>query len=305
MNENFGIIDLGSNTFHLLIGSITPEGLLDIKFRQREYVRLASAGIKRIGDIPYQKGIATMVAFKNQIDKFGISECKAIGTAALRKANNASQFIQEVKALTNISIEVISGEEEAQLIFEGVSKTLPTDLKNCLIMDIGGGSVEFIHTYDREILWKNSFPAGVAVLRSNFHKSDPISKFDIEETYNFLDDVMHPLLPVLRSAPELTFVGASGTFEVLEDALGNNKKRLPYSTWRFGQFHHLYEKVIGSSLEEIKHIKYIPEERRELIQVAFILINWILKKRNFDQYGISQYSLKEGALYRMSSQIFQ
>lgn len=299
--NKFAIIDLGSNTFHLLIAEVNTLGHVKILYKERIYVKLAIDGITFISDPPYKRGLEALIHFKKIIDQNGVIACRAIGTAALRIASNASDFINDVYLQTGITIEVVSGEEEAELIFQGVKATLPKNINNYLIMDIGGGSVEFIISDSNSIKWKSSFAAGVAVLKSNFHFEDPISIKEIKTIEAFLDNIFQPLSSYLDQFQPQVFVGASGTFEVLEMALGGKGIDLhTNSVLDIDCYFPVYDQVIHSTLEEIGQIKYIPPERRELIQVAFILINWILKKRTFTQYRVSRYALKEGAILRLA-----
>ena len=113
-------------------------------------------------------------SFRIILDKLQIKKVKAIGTAALRTASNGQEFIDTVKKKYNISIELIDGNREAELIYKGVILAIPFQEKNYLLMDIGGGSVEFIIANKNKVLWAKSFPIGVAVLYKRFQHSEPI-----------------------------------------------------------------------------------------------------------------------------------
>ncbi|MCB0663459.1 MAG: hypothetical protein KDC24_12015, partial [Saprospiraceae bacterium] len=138
------VIDLGTNTFHLLAVEIDENEQMHFLFRERIFVKLAEDGIQSIGPAPFQRAIKAMTVFKNKLDELGIDHFKAFGTAALRTATNGPDLIHAIKEKTGIEVALIDGLEEARLIHLGVSQAVPFDHTKQLIMDIGGGSVEFV-----------------------------------------------------------------------------------------------------------------------------------------------------------------
>ena len=152
-----------------------------------------------------------------------MEQFQAIGTAALRTASNGQAFVREVEARTGIVVTLISGLEEAQLIHRGVMQALPPGREKKLIMDIGGGSVEFIIAGSKNVFWYDSFPIGVAILFNRFHKSDPIRKEEIIAVRRFLEEQLRPFLLVLEeySIPDL--IGASGAFDTIGEMAPRKK----------------------------------------------------------------------------------
>ncbi|MEO8795013.1 MAG: exopolyphosphatase, partial [Daejeonella sp.] len=122
-----------------------------------------------------------MKKFKSVIDSYKIKNFKAVATAAVRTAANGKDFVADVKSETGIEIETVTGDKEAALIFEGVKQAVKLGAETCLIMDIGGGSVEFILASTNGIIWKKSYPIGAAKLMALFHHSDPISPEEITQ----------------------------------------------------------------------------------------------------------------------------
>ena len=215
--NTIGIIDLGSNTFHLLIAKVTSPQQFEEVYKEAFFVKLASEGIEKIGDKPFQKGIEIMVHFAEKCKDFNVSEIKALGTATLRRAENAPFFMQQVYEKTGIEVAVISGDEEALLIAGGVHLAIPFIKEKVLIMDIGGGSVEFIISKGETIYWSKSFPIGISILYNYFHKDDPISEEELLKLTQFLDESLVDLMAILRVHNVNQLVGASGTLDVLED----------------------------------------------------------------------------------------
>ena len=295
--NNIGIIDLGSNTFHLLIAKVTSPQEFEEVYKEAFFVKLASEGIEKIGDKPFQKGIEIMVHFAEKCKDLQVSEIKAIGTATLRRAENASFFIQQVYEKTGIEVAVISGDEEALLIAMGVHLAIPFIKEKVLIMDIGGGSVEFIISEGETIFWSKSFPLGISILYNYFHKKDPISEDEIDKLLQFLDESLLDLMDILRVHKVDHLVGASGTFDVLEDFLSDMSIKNKYaSTVSVAYVFPVLDEIIKKSLAERLEYKEIPETRAEMIVAAMVLIKFILTAGNFSSLTYSSFAMKEGIL---------
>ena len=295
--NNIGIIDLGSNTFHLLIAKVTSPQEFEEVYKEAFFVKLASEGIEKIGDKPFQKGIEIMVHFAEKCKYFQVSEIKAMGTATLRRAENASYFIQQVFEKTGIDVAVISGDEEALLIAGGVHLAIPFIEEKVLIMDIGGGSVEFIISEGETIYWSKSFPIGISILYNYFHKKDPISEEEIVKLTQFLDESLVDLMDVLRVHKVDHLVGASGTFDVLEDFLSDvSIKNKHATTVSVAHVFPVLDEIIKKSLAQRLEYKEIPETRAEMIVAAMVLIKFILTEGKFSSLTYSSFAMKEGIL---------
>ena len=300
-NKKIAVIDLGTNTFHLLIAEVLPEQAPPFKpiFRERRFIKLAEDGIATIGDAPYQRALDTLISFRQILSEQGLSpdEVKVIGTAALRTASNGADFIAEVFEQTKIKIELIDGLREAELIYKGARLAVPpmSEERN-LIMDIGGGSVEFIIANGEKIYWSSSFPIGVAVLFNTYQTTDPISAEDITGVENFLIETLRDLFEQLKKHPCSSFIGASGTFDVLVFKLGILKEGSTYSKCQVEDFYPVYESLIGTSLAERLSDPDIPDMRAEMLVVALILVRLVLDHAKPKDLYISNFALKEGLL---------
>jgi len=297
--KQFGVIDLGTNTFHLLIVEQEQTGTFKTLYRERIFVKLAEDGIKTIGEKPFQRGIDVIVHFNSKVDEYQLSGFKVFGTAALRTASNGALFTKEIKRLTDIDIELISGDQEANLIYKGVKQAVPLTNDYSLIMDIGGGSVEFIIANIGGAEWAQSFPIGVAVLFNKFHHNDPIAAKEINDAYQFLEKNLQPLIQILKQYNVRNLIGASGTFDVLENVLPIQKTNPIHSVIPVDLFPSFYDYLIPSKLQERLEYQKIPDSRAELVIVATILIDFILKISQVQQIDVSAYAMKEGMLSEM------
>lgn len=296
MTEKYAVIDLGTNTFHLLVAEKTVDLSFKELHRQRFFVKLAEEGIETIGDAPLARGFHALKTFRAILDELGVKKVKAIGTAALRTATNGPSFIQEVNQKYDIQIELIDGNREAELIYKGVRQAVPFQEKNYLIMDIGGGSVEFIIANKDEVFWAQSFPIGVAVLFKKFHQSEPIAAQEVVDLQAFLNDFLTPLYLALEEFKANTLVGASGTFDVLEYILAKDQQLDNHAFVQVADFEPLYQLLLKTTKDERFAMQSIPDTRADMIVVAVILIDFILRNANIEEIIVSNFALKEGIL---------
>jgi len=301
MIEKYAIIDLGSNTFHLLIASVDENLKVHIHFKERVYVKLAQEGVGKIGNTPFRRGIETLKKFRFLLDEYGVKRYRALGTATLRKASNAPDFLKEALETAEIDIEIIQGEEEAKLIYKGVLAANGEISDKAMIMDIGGGSVEFIVYSKDQIHWYESFPVGVAVLKNKFQNTGPMTPDILNSINDWLNEKLHTLRLALDRHQPTLLIGASGTFEVLDEAMGIPSSNENFRNIDFSNFHNICNQILQANEQEIQDLEWIPAERKDLIQVAFALLLWVIKESNIKEIAISQYAMKEGAIFQIAT----
>ncbi|HMQ50450.1 MAG TPA: hypothetical protein PKA00_23680 [Saprospiraceae bacterium] len=300
-SQSYAIIDLGTNTFHLLIVALDASRQLREISRERRFVKLAEGGIEQIATAPYARGLAVLHEYRNILDEHQVTatHLTALGTAALRTATNGPDFIHDALQQTGITIDLIPGDREALLIYEGVRHAVLPDEEGMLIMDIGGGSVEFILANIQGVRWSQSFPIGVAVLYRRFHQHDPISTDEIHAVRAFLQEALTPLQQALRQYPCHRLVGASGTFDVLEYFLCTGRPGPNWAVVDLERFPSLYQQLVHSTLEERKGMEGLPLDRVDMIVVALILVQVVIEIAGITRMDVSAYAMKEGMLYEL------
>ncbi|PPK84072.1 exopolyphosphatase/guanosine-5'-triphosphate,3'-diphosphate pyrophosphatase [Neolewinella xylanilytica] len=292
------VIDLGTNTFHLLIAAVEAGDRVREVYRERIFVKLASDGIETIGPEPFARGIEALHHFAAVISQHRVERVTAIGTAALRTATNGPVFVRTAEQQTGIVIRLIQGDLEAELITRGVLAALPPLQDRVMIMDIGGGSTEFIIASEAGVHWRQSFPIGVAVLQRRFHRTDPISEAEIRELDEYLTRTLVPLRDVLSEYPTHHLVGAAGTFDVLADVL-RDVDESPHPTSHrlaLGGLEALHFRIVASTIDERLAIEGVPAERADLIVVAMLLIRFVMQLAATERITVSDYAMKEGIL---------
>jgi len=299
MNKNlpiYAIIDLGSNTFHLLIAQVEADNTITILERLRSFVGLGDGGIDVLKPESIEKGLAALREFRSILNRYSYKSLKIVGTAALRTASNSQEFINDVNKLFITPVEVIDGEKEADLIFKGVSLITDMNVGCHLIMDIGGGSTEFILINNGRKVWSKSYKLGVGVLYADWHKSDPISQEEKNALVSHLTTMLKELDKQCQKYWVTNLIGASGSFEVLESMSGKATGEHNNNDINIDDFWSLSSKIIDSTVEERNEREGLPAQRVKLIVVAMILMQEVVREVRPSNITVTPYALKEGVI---------
>ncbi|MBA3664740.1 MAG: phosphatase [Bacteroidetes bacterium] len=298
------IIDCGTNTFHLLIVDTSKEVKHHKIFDTRVPVKLGEGAINSgfIADRPFERGIAALHHFKKSIIEHKADKVIAFATSAVRDASNGKEFVQKVKRELEIELEIIDGNREADLIYLGNRQALRLNESISLIVDIGGGSTEFILANNKKISWKHSFNLGAARLLERFHPLSPISEKEKIEIHNYLRENLEPLFEVINKYKPTELIGSSGAFdsvvEMIHGELGGEElteEKTGYSI-DIKKYYEVSDLVKNASLEQRKLIKGLTPMRFDMIVVSCLLIDFVLEEFKIDSMRVSTFSLKEGAL---------
>ena len=293
------IIDLGTNTFNLLI--VEGEQIL---FKTKIAVKLGEGGITEgfIAEAPFQRGLDALQTHLHTINKYQVEHTLAFATSAIRSASNGKEFVQQAKEQLGLDIQVIDGDREAELIYLGVRKALNLGEHNNLIMDIGGGSTEFIICSQNKIFWKQSFQLGAARLKEKFQPQDPISTKDISDLENYLEIGLLPLWNALKKHPCDTLIGSSGSFDTLSEVIAHQfyhiailNGKTTYS-FKLSDYHWLHKHLLERTLQERLDTPGMIPMRADMIVIASVFINYLIKRQNIHAMKLSIYALKEGIL---------
>jgi exopolyphosphatase/guanosine-5'-triphosphate,3'-diphosphate pyrophosphatase len=295
------IIDMGTNTFHLLVASWNATDYR-ILHRERVPVRVGVGGINQnvITAEGIDRAVGALILFKEKIDELGVANVFAFGTSALRNANNSKEVISRIRAATGIDTRVISGDEEAQFIYEGVNLALKFGQEKSLVVDIGGGSVEFIIGNAEKVFWKQSFEIGAQRLLEQFHKHDPILSSEIDLVVNHYRKILHPLFDAMQTYQPRILAGSSGTFDTLSEIFCHQSGIIPADApetpLTIDAFYKIYREIISKNRFERMKIPGMIDMRVDMIVVASCLVKFLLDHFEFNQIRVSSFSLKEGVL---------
>ncbi|HEX2396436.1 MAG TPA: hypothetical protein VHI78_13900 [Bacteroidales bacterium] len=303
------VIDLGTNTFNLLIVETGEDQAYKIIYNNKLPVKLGKSGIdkKEIRPDAITRGMNALERHLNTIQEFKSDKTYAFATSGIRSARNGEQFVKMIHQRFGMEVEIISGDREAELIYHGVKQAVNLNEEKVLILDIGGGSVELIIADKETIFWKKSYPLGVARLLAKFKPSDPISIEEIEFISNYLEERLSDLFEEFRKHKIHTLVGASGSFETIAAMIRADDPSFESETGTIPQsveidltdFENLYQKLINSTLKERKQMKGLESMRLEMIVVATLIVKFILQKLKITRLVQSNFALKEGVVYEL------
>lgn len=299
------IIDTGTNTFHLLIVEKADTGFKKV-FKIKESVKLGEDGITSnvISEKPFLRGINAFKKFKRFCDIHQVQKIIATGTAALRIADNAGDFLAKVKQETGIEIQIISGDEEAQLIWNGVRHALNMGLNKSIIIDIGGGSVEFIIANEAQVFWKQSFNIGAALCIEKFKPNDPITAADINAVESYLNETLKDLFEACKLFLPQAIIGSSGSFDTFAELIVYQfydfdilRDKTTY-TYKLEDYFTIHNQLINATLEKRLLMKGMLPMRADMIVMASVLLNYFIRKLEISEMKLSTYALKEGMMYK-------
>lgn len=304
--KKIGIIDLGTNTFNLLVTEVKGANH-KILHKNKIAVKLGEGGITKgyIANKAYQRGIKALKEHTSTLKNFNVNEYYAIATSAIRGADNGIQFVKDVKDSLDMNINIIDGLQEAELIFSGVRQAVKLEDKPKLIIDIGGGSTEFIIANSKEVFWKQSYKLGVARLLEMFKPQDPISLSDVDAIESYLDEQLTELLEMAEAYEVDCLIGSSGSFDTLAEMIscreGNctDWKDKQYYNFNMHDYNEIQRLLYQSTLEERLQMPGLIPMRADMIVISVIMVNYILNALSIHDLRLSSYALKEGLIHTL------
>jgi exopolyphosphatase/guanosine-5'-triphosphate,3'-diphosphate pyrophosphatase len=294
-------LDLGSNSFHLLVADVHPDGTFEPVTREKDMLRLGDdvARYGRISPSSADRAAASVGRLRQLADALGAQEVIAKATSAIRTAANGSELVDRIEAETGVEIEVISGLEEARLIFAAVRASLVLEPAPALCVDIGGGSVEIVIGDGAGLRWATSLPLGVGRLTAELVESDPPSRADRAALEERVRDGLAPAVEDVRRREPKMAVGTSGTINDLarlaaagedgEIPAGANGLRIHAEALRA-----LQRRIVRMPAAERRRLPGIEEKRADLLPAGVTLLATIFDVFGIEEMVTSDWALREG-----------
>ena len=294
------VVDLGSNTFHLLIVSIpaTDSKPMKVVHRSVYFTKLAGGGGKTIPEKIFNEALKALKTIAHKLIKYSPGFVRIVGTSVLRTADNSASFIKEAEKILGYPVEILDGASEAGYIADG--SLLHRELRsgNNLIMDIGGGSTEFILLENGKIRWKHSTPLGVGVLKHSFFQNEIFTENDVEKAKSYVTSHLPFSKKDFQKLKCDRIGGASGTFEALEYLIFNTSGYTENLRYFEGErCRQLFQVISGMNLEERLQFPHMPEKRADLIPVGLWLVNLVMEITQCQSLFVSRYAIKEGVIH--------
>lgn len=309
--QKVAILDLGTNTFNLLLVKITPSAYYIFR-NEKIAVKIGKGGINQgiITEEAQQRALDALDVYKKIIERENVSKVYGFATSAFRNAKNGKQFKELIKRKTGFQIEIISGDTEAEYIYEGVKTAFDVGGNPALIMDVGGGSVELVICDRDQIYWKQSLDIGAQRLLDWHHKIDPLPIEEIEKLNTFFKSKLDTLKEQIELYKPNCLIGSSGTFDTLSEIhqhrinrfLQGDETELPLTVKGFEAS---YQQIITLDKQSRLKIPGMLEMRADMIVVVSCLVKYVIDTCNFDQIRVSAHSLKEGIIHSIQAEIIK
>jgi len=296
-------IDLGSNSFHMIVCRL-ENGKLRTIDRLREMVRLAS-GLdeeKNLNTETQNKALECLERFGQRIENFPAGSVRIVGTNTLRTAKNSQEFIEKAEKALGHPIDIIAGIEEARLVYQGVANSLGSNAKSRFVMDIGGGSTEYIIGIDDTAKTKESLNMGCVTVSNKFFKDGTITKRAFKRSVLFARQKLEPFYRKFNNNQWEEAIGASGSLRSIH-------KVLIATGWSNNGITQKGLEKLATHITQCKHINelQLPELSEERLPVfigGVAIVYATFQTLNIEQMTVSDGALREGLVHDLLGRIY-
>ncbi len=294
-------IDVGSNAIRLAIGSLDSNNNLLVTQDYREAVRLGEDVFKGgiISEETARRAEAAFGRFRTLIKSHAVKKVKAVATSALREAHNRETFLKRIQKTTGINISVISGEEEARLIYEAVAQKFNFRRQLALLVDIGGGSVEITLVRDGDIIVSDSIKMGTVRLLNILDERKRGQMIFYRLVRAYADGLRRQLKKELRSRTIDLCIGTGGNIEAFGDLRNLILKKSDRSIISMKELDQVVTKLESLSYEERIERLGLRPDRADVIIPASIMIQELMHQAGVKELHIPRVGLKDGLLLDM------
>lgn len=297
-SESYAALDLGSNSFHLVIASFKGDKLRIID-RHKDMVRLA-AGLDDNGtlsDEAQQRALDSLAKIANRLVDVPPHQIRVVGTNTLRAASNASEFMRKAEAILGVPINIISGTEEARLVYLGVANDLAPEQRARLVIDIGGGSTELV-AGNQNPKRLESLPMGCVSFSMRFFPNGEISDKHFKRAVNAARQLIAPYVEQFRGYWE-EVIGSSGTIRSVSKILDIQQICDTGHVTREG-IESLRQQLLEADHVSTLNIKGLSDERRDVFPGGFAVLYALFHEMEINALHVSGYAVREGILYDLA-----
>lgn len=305
-NYRIAAIDIGTNSFHLIIAELSKNKKIKLLDRARVFLRIGNIkkdGVNIISSQDIDAAVNVLINFKQMAELYK-AKISAVATSAVRESSNNKEFVKIIFEQTGIKINIIDGRTEAKLIFLGMKNALDLDGSKVLGIDIGGGSTEFIYAVDNKVKYAESLKIGAVRLSNIFFPKYIISKSSISDCENYVEDLIRKQIE-LTSISKIDFaVGSSGTVDTIcliksNQTEGSERKKLNGYEFSYDDFENIYDILMNlKSPEERMLVPGLEAKRADIIPAGLIILKKIFQVFNINKMVLSEYALREGVVFK-------
>lgn len=289
-------MDLGSNSFHLLVAEVQADGTFEALARDKEMLGLGGlvAATGSVGEPAASEAVDTIKRFMAQADSLGVDEVVAYATAALREALDSSALLDRIKEATGVRVRVISGSEEARLIFGAVRASVIVEPAPALAIDLGGGSLELMVGDQSELYWSSSLKLGVGRLTAELVRSDPPSSGDRRRLVHAVTTGLTRALPEIAAHRPRLAVASSGTLTTLIRFAAGNPARVNQLSVTAAALDRTCEQMLAMSRAQRADLPNVDARRADLLPAGAVVATTILELTGIGQLTGCEWALREG-----------
>ena len=303
-NQHLAAIDIGTNSFHLVVVKIKDSTRFEIVTQDKEVVRLGSGSsdMKMLKPDAMDRGIDALRRFR-QIAEISQAPIRAVATSAVREALNKEDFIRRASEEAGVVIQVISGFEEARLIYLGVLQALPIFDKKILLIDIGGGSTEFLIGKEGEVIEANSLKIGAIRMTNRFLGEDPIDPKSVKQCRQYVKAYLNPMTREVRKHGFEFAVGSSGTILNIAQMVQVMRQETPtrhLSNFLFtrSELAEVVKTLVkADTLKKRQKIEGLDAGRVDIILGGAIILEQAFEEMKIEAMTVSSFALREGVIF--------
>jgi exopolyphosphatase/guanosine-5'-triphosphate,3'-diphosphate pyrophosphatase len=295
-------IDIGTNSIHMVIADVASDGGITVVDRTKEMVRLGRGVFVtgRIARDAMELGVRTLRTFTRLARVRRVQRIRAVATSAVREAQNGTTFVERARREAGLQVKVISGREEARLIYRAAAHSLGLGGEPYLLLDVGGGSVELVLVRDGRPVWLESLPLGVARLAEQFLPTDPPTPKQRKQLVAHIEDELGRVLRDVRRTGTTHAVGTSGTVHALvamvHTANGDDPGRLHGISVTTAELSQLRRALVGCTAAERLALPGADPKRVDLLPASAILVETCLRRGKITDLTACTWALREGIL---------
>ncbi|MBA3443249.1 MAG: Ppx/GppA family phosphatase [Gemmatimonadales bacterium] len=301
-------IDVGTNTIRLVVAEVQEDDTYRILDEEREMVRLGEKLGKtgRLSDAAVERALVAIGKMKAIADGFKVTEIRAIATSAVREAANGRGFTREVLRQHKVRIDVISGEEEAQLAFRSATRHFDLEGRSTAVIDIGGGSVEVILSAGTAIDQVYSLPLGAVKITERFVRSDPLRPKHWKLMKEEIDRGLRAAIGQPSHRAEI-MIGSGGTFTALAHMSKWQREGRHGSVQGYiltpAEVIHLLDRLREAPLETRRQMPGLSADRADIIVAGASVIARLVKRLGTQRIMVNERGLRDGVLLHMISEL--
>ncbi len=294
--------DIGTNSIHMKVVEIYPDLSFEVLDHQKDMTRIGDGSFKskKLSKSGMKRALKIISQFSKVAREEKVQKVIAVATSAVRDAKNSKAFLKNVYRKTGIRVQIISGREEGRLIFLGSTSNREPLKEKTMVIDIGGGSAEFVLGNGRKIDLNESFPLGVARLKDRFFKKDPPSKENLKNLEESAEIKLEEVLN-FSEGKKFSLVGTGGTMINLASMIYEKKQGRPlrlhgYYRLEKKDLAKLHGRLVRMNAKRIRKLPGLDKKRADLILAGSTLVTTLLRLLKKDHILISDKGIREGMI---------